>query len=89
MSALGRTKIEGLAVMRVVGIAVFTVPMIPFFFPGAPWEIAFGILPPYWPVRAFWSAFDGGSSWPYVIGGLIYNAAVALALLHAAIRRLR
>ena len=89
MSALGRTKIEGLAVMRVIGIALFTVPMIPFFILDSPWQLAFGVLPPYWPVRAFWSAAGGGSYWPYVVGGLLYNGALALALLRVITRRLR
>jgi fluoroquinolone transport system permease protein len=89
MSALGRNKIEGLAVMRVIGLAVFTVPMIPFFILDSPWQLAFGVLPPYWPVRAFWSAYDGGTYWPYVVVGLLYNAAVAVALLRVVIKRLR
>ncbi|QYN36172.1 ABC transporter permease [Pseudonocardia sp. DSM 110487] len=89
MSALGRNKIEGLAVMRVIGLAVFTVPMIPFFLLDSPWQLAFGVLPPYWPVRAFWSAYDGGTYWPYVAVGLLYNAAVAVALLRVVIKRLR
>jgi fluoroquinolone transport system permease protein len=89
MASLGRTKIEGLAVMRVVGLAVFTLPVVPFFYLDEPWQLAFGVLPPYWPVRAFWSAYDGGSYWPYVAGGLLYNGALALVLLRVVTRRLR
>jgi fluoroquinolone transport system permease protein len=89
MSSLGRNKIEGLAVMRVIGLAVFTVPMIPFFMLDSPWELAFGVLPAYWPVRAFWSAFDGGSYWPYVVAGLLYNAALVVVFLRVVTRRLR
>lgn len=89
MSSLGRNKIEALAVMRVIGLAVFTVPMIPFFFLDSPWQIAFGVLPPYWPVRAFWSAYDGGTYWPYIAAGLLYNAVLALALLRVVTGRLR
>jgi fluoroquinolone transport system permease protein len=89
MSSLGRNKIEGLAVMRVIGLAVFTVPMIPFFMLDSPWQLAFGVLPAYWPVRAFWSAFDGGSFWPYVVAGLLYNAALVVVLLRIVTRRLR
>jgi fluoroquinolone transport system permease protein len=89
MSSLGRNKIEGLAVMRVIGLAVFTVPMIPFFMLDSPWQLAFGVLPAYWPVRAFWSAFDGGSFWPYVVAGLLYNAALVVVFLRVVTRRLR
>lgn len=89
MASLGRNKIEGLAVMRVVGLAVFTLPMIPFFLPGSPWQLAFGVLPPYWPVRAFWSAYDGGTYWPYIVGGVLYNGVLVAALLRLVTRRLR
>jgi fluoroquinolone transport system permease protein len=89
MSSMGRNKIEALAVMRVIGLAVFTVPMLPFFFLDEPWQLAFGVLPPYWPVRAFWAAYDGGTYWPYVGVGLLVNAAVAVALLRVVTRRLR
>jgi fluoroquinolone transport system permease protein len=89
MSALGRNKIEGLAVMRVIGLAVFTLPMIPFFILESPWQLTFGVLPAYWPVRAFWSASDGGSYWPYIAVGLLYNAAFVVVLLRVVTRRLR
>jgi fluoroquinolone transport system permease protein len=89
MSSLGRNKIEGLAVMRVIGLAVFTVPMIPFFMLDSPWQLAFGVLPAYWPVRAFWSAFDSGSFWPYVVAGLLYNAVLVVVFLRVVTRRLR
>ncbi len=88
MSALGRNKIEGLAVMRVIGLAVFTLPIIPFFLLDSPWQLAFGVLPPYWPVRAFWAAYDGGTFWPYVLGGLAYHAVLVLVLLRVVTRRL-
>lgn len=81
MSTLGRNKIEGLAVMRVVGIIVFTVPLLPFFFLDSPWQLAFGVLPPYWPVRAFWSAMDGGTFWPYVLAGTAFLVVVNALLL--------
>jgi fluoroquinolone transport system permease protein len=88
MAAAGRTKIEGLAMMRVIGLAVFTLPIIPFFLQHTPWQLAFGVLPAYWPVRAFWSAYDGGTYWPYVLGGLAYNLALVILLLRVVSRRL-
>jgi fluoroquinolone transport system permease protein len=87
MASIGKNKIEGLAVMRVIGLAVFTLPMIPFFFLDSPWQLAFGALPPYWPVRAFWAAMDGGTYWPYVVGGLAYNAVLTALLLRRMSRR--
>lgn len=88
MASLGRNKIEGLAVMRVIGLALFSVTLIPFFFLDASWQLAFGILPPYWPLRAFWAAMDGGTYWPYVVAGLAYNTLFSLTLLKVLSRRL-
>ncbi|GIH97542.1 ABC transporter permease [Planobispora siamensis] len=88
MASVGRNKVEGLAVMRVIGLALFTIPFIPFFFLDEPWQFAFGLLPPYWPLRAFWSAMDGGAYWPYLAVGSGYNALLCLMLLKILSRRL-
>jgi fluoroquinolone transport system permease protein len=63
--------------------------MIPFFILDSAWQLAFGVLPPYWPVRAFWSAYDGGTYWCYVGVGLLYNALLVAVLLRVVTRRLR
>ena len=81
MSTLGRNKVEGLAVLRVVGMAVFTLPLVPFFMLDSPWQVAFGVLPPYWPARTFWAAMDGGHYWPYVLVGAAYLAAANVVVL--------
>lgn len=87
MSAIARTKIEGLAVMRVVGLAVFTLPIVPFFFRESAWQYAFGVLPAYWPVRTFWSAYDGsGGYWAGVLIGLLYNGGLVLVMLRVVAR---
>ncbi|MFI6290407.1 ABC transporter permease [Nonomuraea sp. NPDC050790] len=88
MASLARNKVEGLAVMRVLGLTVFTIPFVPFFFLHEPWQLAFGILPPYWPMRAFWALMDGGAYWPYLLAGLLYNTVLCLTLLKALNRRL-
>ncbi|MFI6903830.1 ABC transporter permease [Nonomuraea sp. NPDC050394] len=88
MASLARNKVEGLAVMRVLGLTVFTIPFIPFFFLHQPWHLAFGILPPYWPLRAFWALMDGGAYWPYLPAGLIYNTLLCLLLLKTLTRRM-
>jgi hypothetical protein len=44
------------------------------------WNLAFGLLPPYWAAKAFWVASDNGIWWPYVVVGIVYNVAVAVPL---------
>ncbi|MQA86307.1 MAG: ABC transporter permease [Streptosporangiales bacterium] len=87
MAAFPRNKVEGIAIMRVIGLVMAVPPLLPFFFLDSPWQLAFGIIPPYWPARAFWSAMDGGAFWPYILGGLAYNSALALVLLRVLGRR--
>jgi fluoroquinolone transport system permease protein len=38
------------------------------------------VLPPYWAAKAFWVASDHGTWWPYLLGGVGYNLAVAWPL---------
>jgi fluoroquinolone transport system permease protein len=79
-------KVEGLAVLRAVGMLVMLVPIVPFFFDGARWEAAFWLLPSYWPNKIYWLAADGATFWPYAVAGIAYNS-VLLALAIRAFNR--
>ncbi|MQA97312.1 MAG: ABC transporter permease [Streptosporangiales bacterium] len=74
-------KVEGLAIGKAIGLPFAIIPMGAFFLTGSPWEAAFGVLPPYWPAKALWSAWEGGTIWPYVLGGLAYNTLLIAVLL--------
>lgn len=69
-------KIQGLAVLRGLGMLVAGLPCLPWFVDSA-WGFAFGVLPPYWPSKAFWLASAGEAWWPYLVVGLVYNTALA------------
>lgn len=86
MAALANNKVEGLALIRAVGFATAVLPLLPFFI-DPPWEFAFGLVPSYWPSKAFWVAFDGGNYWPYLLVGLAYNALLVWGLGRLFIRR--
>ncbi|HEX6681850.1 MAG TPA: hypothetical protein VF062_03605 [Candidatus Limnocylindrales bacterium] len=43
--------------------------------------LLFGLLPTYWPAKAFWLAADSTPYWPYIIGGLTYNGLLAYLML--------
>ncbi|RNL87580.1 ABC transporter permease [Halostreptopolyspora alba] len=68
-------KLEGLAVIRALGLLVTALPILPWFVP-PPWEYAFGVLPAYWPAKIYWVAAEGGTYWPYLLIGLLYNGAL-------------
>ncbi|BBX17238.1 fluoroquinolone transporter permease [Mycolicibacterium duvalii] len=73
-------KIQGLAMVRALGMLIAGLPCLPWFIDSA-WHLAFGVLPPYWAAKAFWVAAEHGTWWPYFIGGAVYNVAVAWPLL--------
>jgi fluoroquinolone transport system permease protein len=77
--AVASNKIQGIAMIRVLGMLIAGLPALPWFIDSA-WNLAFGVLPPYWAAKAFSVASDRGSWWPYLLGGVAYNLAVAWPL---------
>ncbi|WP_372481303.1 ABC transporter permease [Mycolicibacterium lacusdiani] len=77
--AMAGNKIQGLAAIRGLGMLIAGLPCLPWFI-DSPWNVAFGVLPPYWAAKAFWIASDGGSWWPYLVVGAAINVAMAWPL---------
>jgi fluoroquinolone transport system permease protein len=77
--ALAGNKIQGLAMIRGLGMLIAGLPCLPWFIHSG-WNLAFGVLPPYWAAKAFWVASAQGTWWPYVLAGAVYNVAVAWPL---------
>ncbi len=77
--ASASNKIQGIAMVRLLGIVIAGLPCLPWFVDSA-WNLAFGLLPPYWAAKAFWVANDHGTWWPYLLAGAIYNLAIAWPL---------
>ncbi len=76
---MANNKIQGLAALRALGMLIAGLPCLPWFIDSG-WNLAFGVLPPYWAAKAFWVASDHGAWWPYLLGGVVYNLAVAWPL---------
>lgn len=77
--AVAGNKIQGIAMVRALGMLIAGLPCLPWFIDSA-WNLAFGVLPPYWAAKAFWVASAHGTWWPYVIAGVIYNVVIAWPL---------
>jgi fluoroquinolone transport system permease protein len=77
--AVANNKIQGLAMVRALGMLMAGLPALPWFIHSG-WNLAFGVLPPYWAAKAFFVASDHGIWWPYVVVGGVYNIAVAWPL---------
>ncbi len=79
MAALANNKVEGLALIRALGFVLFLLPVGAFLVdPGV--EPAFWLVPSYWPSKALWVAWEGGTHWPFVLVGFLYNGVIATAL---------
>lgn len=71
-------KVAGFAVMKVLN-SVTLLPIAASFLP-IPLQYVAGVLPPYWPMRAFWSAAAGESFGGFlVVGAALGTVAVVVA----------
>lgn len=86
IALLAKNKVEGLALFRAAGMLVFMVPLVPWFI-DSPLGLLFGVLPPFWPAKAFWVMMDGGNHWPYTLTGAAYGAVLVVLLLRRLSRR--
>lgn len=83
---LANNKVEGLAISKAFG--VFVLGPLAAYFVAPNWQLLFGIVPTYWPAKAFWIATEGGDYWPYLLAGAIYNLLLAFLLLRHFWKRL-
>lgn len=80
LSAFAANKVQGFALLKGLG-AILLVPAVGFFV-GDPLQLLFGLLPTYWPLKAYWLLEEGGPGfWPYLLIGLAYQVALLVFLL--------
>jgi len=80
-------KVEGLAIMKAFGILMVG-PMVAFF-TDSPWQYLLGLLPSFWPAKAFWLISSGQSAWLYILAGFLYNALLFRLLYRRFTKKLR
>jgi fluoroquinolone transport system permease protein len=70
LATFAANKVEGMAVIK--GLATLMLGPLAAYFIHSDWQILFGLLPTYWPAKAFWVASEGEAFWPYTLAGAVY-----------------
>lgn len=77
LASFAQNKVQGFALMKLTGIVLFA-PVLAYFAP-AGWELAFGVLPTYWPMKVYWLLEAGRTDvWPYLIVAVTYQSLAAV-----------
>jgi fluoroquinolone transport system permease protein len=86
ISGFAGNQVEGFAVMKGAGVLLIG-PLASFFIP-RPWDLLMGVLPTYWPIKAYFAAVAGsmGLFWAAVMVSLLYPPA-CVVLLYRRFRR--
>lgn len=87
VAVLAKNQVQGFAVLKGAGVP-FIVPALSFFVP-RPWDVLFGVIPLYWPIKAYYVAVEGGSGTLFwaAIAGAIITQLVALVTLYRLFKR--
>ncbi|MCZ6915583.1 MAG: hypothetical protein O7I93_02300 [Gemmatimonadetes bacterium] len=79
LAGFANNKVQGFALAKALGIVL--VPAVVAYFVDTRWQLLFGILPVYWPVKFFWTLESGASGgWGYWAVGLAYQGVIIWAL---------
>jgi fluoroquinolone transport system permease protein len=80
LATFAANKVQGFALMK--GMGIFLVLPLAAYFVRSNWQLAFGIIPTYWPVKLYWvlDASEPGG-WIYLLVGVVYQLLLLVALL--------
>jgi fluoroquinolone transport system permease protein len=79
MVVFASNKLEGLALMK--GFGILLIGPLAAYFITSDWQLLLGVLPTYWPARAYWAASSGSMGWPFLLIGLAYYVLLLAWLL--------
>ncbi|MFH1853131.1 MAG: hypothetical protein ABIA75_12385 [Candidatus Neomarinimicrobiota bacterium] len=80
LAVFASNKVVGLALFK--GFSIFFFAPLAVFFVDSNWQLLAGIMPTYWPVKAFWQLYLHQPDWPlYFIAGVLVHAGVLVLLL--------
>ena len=63
IAILAKNQVQGFAVLKISGIPFFLAVMS--FFVPENWDLLFGVIPLYWPIKAYYIAVSGGPDWAF------------------------
>lgn len=92
VAILAKNQVQGFAVLKASG-GPFIISALSFFVP-AHWDLLFGVIPLYWPIKAYYVAVAGGGGsvlfWTAIGAALVTQAVVLIPLYrHFKLRILR
>ena len=80
LAAFAENKVQGFALVKGLG-AVLVAPVVAWFVE-MPWQLLAGVVPSYWPLRAYWSAASPGADfWIFLAVGFAYHGLLLVWLL--------
>jgi fluoroquinolone transport system permease protein len=88
VAILAKNQVQGFAVLKASGMP-FVIPALSFFVPQH-WDLFFGVIPLYWPIKAYYVAVQGGGTsalfWTAITLAIVTQV-IALMLLHQTFKR--
>jgi len=80
MGVFATNKVQGFAIVKASGVFII-LPLVAYFV-YMPWQLIFGLLPTYWPLKVYW-LLDAGQSgaWIFILVGLAYQLLLISVLL--------
>ena len=80
LATFAENKVQGFALLK--GASLFMIGPLGAHFVPSHWQLAFGILPTFWPVRLLWSLQVGEPIWwLYLLVGTLYHALLIAMLV--------
>ena len=86
LAGFAENKVSGLALVKVLN-SLNVLPVVAYFVE-MPWQLAAGVIPAYWPMKALWSAAAGQGYLHIAVAGFGVNV-TALLLLARRLNRKR
>ncbi len=77
LASIAENKVQGFALMKLSGAILF-VPIFAFFGNYGAWELLFGIVPTYWPMKTYALLSSGQTErvWVYLLAAVLYQSAI-------------
>jgi len=87
VAVLAKNQVQGFAVLKGAGVP-FVLPALSFFVPRH-WDLLFGVVPLYWPIKAYYVAVEGGPRTVFwaAIAAAIVTQLIALIILYRFFKR--